>query len=160
MVRYASLQAKTLKEALYATIHSGRYPISRLAEELDMAESYLYRVALPESEDLNDRRAQSGVRFPLKKLVPLTRFTRDFQILDVVEFQCGRVAVPIPTETEQQPKDMYEKALDAVVKFGDLMKAIHTAVEDDTITCDEQQRIDAEGREVMKAIAAMICIDK
>ncbi len=62
---------KTLKEALHNTIH--RHPklsVEAIAEQIGMTTIYLYRAALPDSD--TDGPCASGMRFPLKQVVPLT----------------------------------------------------------------------------------------
>jgi len=149
---------KTLKEALYDTIHkSPNYSIAAIAEQLDMAESYLYRSALPDPDTEGPN--ASGVRFPLKKIVPLVLLTGDHQVLDVMEFQVGRVAIPLPrpngSVTQQEVRT---RAMDAVVQFGELMKEINESIADGHINEKEQARIDREGREAIQAICTLLNI--
>lgn len=150
---------KTLKEALYDTIHkSPCHSIAAIAEQLDMAESYLYRSALPDPD--TDGPNASGVRFPLKKVVPLVLLTGDHQILDVMEFQVGRVAVPLPKPQENQNQDeIRARAMFAVVQFGDLIREVNDSIADGVISEKEQELIDKEGRATIQAICALLSIN-
>ncbi len=151
-------QTKTLKDAIYETIHHSDISIGQLAERLDMGESYLYRAALPDPD--TDGPNASGVRFPLKKVIPLCRITGDYQVLDVMEHQVGRVAIPLPKPDGYSKKEIQTKALEAAVEFGELIKEVTSSVEDGTITEKEQQRIDKEGREAIQAICLLLNINR
>ncbi|MGB3209456.1 MAG: phage regulatory CII family protein [Desulforhopalus sp.] len=148
-------QTKTLKDALYDTIHhNGSLTIEAIAEQLDMTKSYLYRSATPDADTDGER--ATGVRFPLKQLVPLIRTTGDFQVLDLIEFTLGRVALPLPKIGSLTTKDVHANALNAVVQFGDLIKEIQISIADGQISEKEQDRIDKEGREAIQAIMLLL----
>ncbi|MCB2218031.1 MAG: hypothetical protein KQH59_18365 [Desulfobulbaceae bacterium] len=148
-------QPKTLKEALYNTIH--RHPeltISAMAEQLNMAESYLYRSALPDQD--TDGPEASGVRFPLKQLVPLIRLTGNFQALDLIENSLGRVAIPIPAADKIDVDRLQSKAIHSASEFGRLMGEVHNAMLDGTISEKEKQKICRVGWEAVTAIMQVI----
>lgn len=148
-------QVKTLKQAIYDTIHHHEtLSVAAIAEQIDMAPSYLYRAATldPDTEGPE----VSGVRFPLKYLMPLVRVTGDFQILDLIEFSLGRVAIPIPKPEKTNTSDLQTKALNAVIEFGDFIKAVTLSIQDGTITCDEQQKLEREGNEAIQAIMILL----
>jgi hypothetical protein len=148
-------QPKTLKEALYNTIHRHpRLSISAMAEQLNMAESYLYRSALPDQD--TDGPEASGVRFPLKQLVPLIRLTGDFQALDMIENSLGRVAIPIPSTEKISVDKLQTKAIHSASEFGRLMSEVHGAMVDGTISDREKQKICKAGWEAVTAIMQVI----
>lgn len=151
-------QTKTLKEALYDTIHHGRIPPKAIAEQLGMARSYLYRSAT-EDPDQGDERS-TGVRFPAKQIVPLIRATGDYQVLDLMEFQLNRVAVPVPDPGALTVKDIRVQAMRAMVEFGDLIKQIEESLEDGVVTEKERSLIEKEGMEAVKAIMLLIHTNK
>lgn len=158
MMTISKRYTKTLKDALYDTIHkSNSHSIEGLAEQLDMGVSYLYRAALPDPD--TDGPTASGVRFPLKKVVPLCRLTGDYQILDVLEFQVGRVAIPISKNKNMSQQDVQEKALNAVVSFGKLIEGVHSSSADGVITAEEQTEIDRQGRQAIQAICMLLSLD-
>jgi hypothetical protein len=145
--------AKTLKDALYTTIHNNKLSIEAIADPLNMAPSYLYRAALPDPD--TDGPNASGVRFPLRQLVPLIRITGDCGVLDLIEFQLGRVAIPIPKH-HHDPADIQTKAIESVVKIGKLVKGIRDSISDGKISAKEQVLIEKEGREAIQSIMALI----
>jgi len=148
-------QTKTLKEALYDTIHHHHsLTVEAIAEQLDMPKSYLYRAALPDMD--TDGENASGVRFPLKQLVPLIRTTNDYQVLDLIEFTLGRVAITIPNKNSTTVRDVQDNALSAMVEFGELIKEIQLAIADGNISDKEQERIERDGREAIQAIMLLI----
>lgn len=148
------MKATTLKESLYRTIHHHpRLSVEAIAEELNMAPSYLARAALPD-QDMTD--TGSGVRFPLKQLVPLTRITKDFQVLDHIENALGRVAVEIPCDCDTCFPILRDGALAAAAEFGDLMQEITRSCEDGKISEAEKEQIAKEGWEAITAIVKVI----
>ena len=148
-------QTKTLKQALYDTIHHhDSLTIEAIAEQLDMTPSYLYRAATADPDTDGD--TASGVRFPLKQLVPLVRCTGDTQALDLIEFTLGRVAIPLPQKGTMSAEGVRANAMKAMAEFGELIGAIEGSLSDGQITADEQQRIDKEGREAIQSIMLLI----
>ena len=149
-------QTKTLNEALYDTIHHhDSLTIEGIAEQLGMTKSYLYRSALADPD--TDGEQASGVRFPLKQLVPLIRITSDPQVLDLIEFTLGRVAIPLPKKGTKTIKCVQQDAMSAMVEFGHLIEEVQSAIADgQIITAEEQQRIDKEGREAIQAIMLLL----
>jgi hypothetical protein len=149
-------EARTLKDALYNTIHRHpRLTVEQIAEQLDMSSSYLYRSCLPDLD--TDGPNASGVRFMLKKLVPLIRVTGDMQVMDLMERELGRVAVHIPPATPEQPsKDLERQALNAAKEFGELMQEVYESTKDQELQPDEKKRIVKEGYEAIQAIMALI----
>ncbi len=145
---------QTLKEALYNTIHRHQeLSVSAIAEELNMAESYLYRSALPDQD--TDGQNASGVRFPLKQLAPLIRLTGDFQTLDIIENSLGRVAIQLP-KGDATPGEVQKEAIKSAAEFGRLMREIHLALEDDHLSRKEKELICKVGHEAVTAIMQVI----
>lgn len=148
-------EARTLKDALYHMIH--RHPtksLEAIAEEIGMARSYLTRAALPDP-DIDDRET-SGVRFPLKKLIPLTRATGDYAALDYIERALDRVAVPVPQVSSGDCAELSDHAIKAAAEFGDLMREAHAALADGKITRYEREVIAREGYEAVQAIMMVV----
>ena len=147
---------ETLKAALYNTIHQNRKKVETIAEELGMGASYLARAALPDEDMLGaqDQRA-TGVRFPLKQLVPLIRATGDTQVLNYICHSVGLVALPIPQETSSL-KSIQKGALKASAEFGDLMREISKSCDDNILSRPERERIHKEGWEAITAIMQVI----
>lgn len=149
-------EARTLKEALYRTVH--HHPalsVEAMAEQLIMAPSYLYRAVTPDPD--TEGPEASGVRFPLRQLIPLIRITNDFQALDYIERALGRVGVPIPPVQESSlPGDICRGSITAAAEFGALMRELEYAIEDGRVTEGECERVGAAGWEAIQAIMAMI----
>lgn len=141
---------RSLKEALYETIHGYRHGVEALAEELNMTKSYLYRSALPD-EDERD----SGVRFPLKQLIPLTRATGDFRVLNYIERSLHRITVPYPAQVAR-PETLQRDAIKAAAEFGEMMSEIHARCGDGELTRKDRERIFREGWEAVEAIMCVI----
>ncbi len=145
---------RTLKEALYNTIHHHpKKSPDQMAEELNMSSSYLARAALPDAD--MDEINGTGVRFPLKQLIPLIRTTGDFQALDFIEQSLGRVAIPIPP-SRASLQTLQTDALRAAAEFGDLMTEVADSCEDNKLTKKESKKICKEGWEAIAAIAQIM----
>ena len=142
------MEALSLKEALHNTIHRhSRLSVAAIAEEVDMTEGYLYKAALPDQD--MDSATATGVRFPLKKLIPLIRATQDFQVLDFIEAALGRVAVPLPDDGVSAEE--VQTALCSTIKeFGDVVQITGRALADNRITIAEAGRIKEETWELIR----------
>jgi len=144
---------KTVREALYDTIHRSAKPLKVIADELGLSESYLTRAALPDAEDSD---TGTGCRFPLKKLIPLVRSTSDYTVLDTIENALGRVGVTLPPAGKISPAGIAHQVIAAVAEFGDLMREVESALEDGKITPADRERIQAEGFQAVQAILNLI----
>ncbi len=133
---------KTVREALYDTIHRSAKPLKVIADELGLSESYLTRAALPDAEDSD---TGTGCRFPLKKLIPLIRSTGDYTVLDTIEKALGRVGVTLPPAGKISPAGIAHQVITTVAEFGDLMREVESALDDGKITPTDLERIQAEG---------------
>jgi hypothetical protein len=142
----------TLKDCLYRTIHRNKKPLKAIAEEIEMAESYLTRGALPDPDESD---TGTGCRFPLKKLIPLIRATDDFSTLDFIEASLGRVAFSLPSG-KKDLNGVCRLTLRSVKEFGQLMAAIEKSMADDLLTVGETDRIRKEGYEAIQAIMTLI----
>jgi hypothetical protein len=143
----------TLKDCLYKTIHRNKKPLKAIAEEIEMAESYLTRSALP---DLEESDTGTGCRFPLKKLIPLVRTTGDFSTLDFIERSLGRVAVKLPDVKGASPSEICRLSLRAVSEFGALMGEVEKSMADQVILQSEIERVREEGYHTIEAILRLI----
>jgi hypothetical protein len=143
----------TLKDCLYKTIHRNKKPLKAIAEEIEMAESYLTRSALP---DLDECETGTGCRFPLKKLIPLVHATGDFSVLDFIERSLGRVAVKLPSAKVGALRDVCRLSLRAVSEFGELMQEVEKSLADNIIKPDEMERIREEGYQAIEALLTLV----
>ena len=142
----------TLKDCLYKMVHKNKKPLKIIAEEIDMSENYLYRSVTPDPDESQNG---TGCRFPLKKLIPITRSTGDFSALDFIEHSLGRVAIFLPIGANNLP-DVYRLTMLSIKEFGELMAEIETAVAADGINPAERTRILKEGHEAVQAIMNLL----
>lgn len=142
--------SNTLKEALYNTIHGSGKSIAAIAEELNMSQSYLYKSALPDDGD-----DASGVKFPLKQLIPLIRATGDFQVLNYIERSFHRISIPYPA-TSADPDTIQIDAIAAAAEFGDMMREVSTSCAGGRFNRKDRERIHKEGWEAIEAIMRVI----
>jgi len=59
-----------------------------IADKMGISDNYLYRMCLPDDE--------SGVKFPLDKLIPLMNATENYSILEYLANLCGFLLVKSP----------------------------------------------------------------
>ena len=145
---------QSLKDALHDTIHRHQTKSVRaMADEMGMAESYLYRSALPDQDTGGD--GASGVRFPLKMLIPLIRTSGNFAVLDYIEHTLGRVAIPLP-KVSSELSEISRKAIRSAREFGELMAECDRSIADGTITKEEAKRIEQEGYGALQAISVLV----
>lgn len=142
----------TLREHTYETVHRNRKPLKQIAEDVGMSVSYLTRCALPDTEENENG---SGCPFPLKKLVPVVRATGDFQMLDHIEHELGRVAIVLPKPNASHPQ-VYKLTLRAVKEFGELMGNLDESMADGRLTDKERDHVIHEGQEAMQAIVNLL----
>lgn len=141
-----------LKDAIYETIHHSKKPLKQIAEDVDMSVSYLTRAGLPDSSEMENG---SGCPLPLKKVVPITVSTGNFAILDCMEWQVGRVAIPVPDADKCLP-DLCRITLRSVSEFGHLMSEVEGSLKNNVIERHEIARIRTEGYHSIQAIAALL----
>lgn len=144
---------KTLKEALYDTIHRGEKPLKAIAEEIGVSSNYLTRSALP---DLEESETGTGCRFPLNKIIPLVRATNDYSVLDAIEHSLGRIGVLLPPPGRTSTAIMAHLSIKTIGEFGELLKEIERANEDRKITAAERERIQREGYQAIQSILQLM----
>lgn len=105
---------KTLKEAIYQTIHRNvGKSIDDIAEDCGISASSLYRYGA-------DEETSSHAELPLRKLLPILNSTDDDSILDYLDARRGRIAFNIPKadlpkyEEGELVDDYQQKTIDAV----------------------------------------------
>lgn len=146
----------TLKSILHETIH--RHPtkgVAEIAEEIEISESYLYRAALPDKDDVSNPDLATGCRFPLKKLARLIQVTGDYRVLDHIEAQVGRVAFNVPDKAPGQEL-VHRQLSKSITEFGELIQAVGDSIQDGTITRPERERCKKEGYDLIQAVALLL----
>lgn len=79
---------ETLKDRLYKTAHRSKRPLKFIADKMGISENYLYRMCLPDAE--------SGVKFPVDKLIPLMDAAENYTVLEHLANMCGFLLVKAP----------------------------------------------------------------
>lgn len=133
---------RSLREALYAMVHRSDCPAKVQAEELGVSLSYLENAANPNLEG-------EGWNYQLRLLVPHTRMTRNFAVLDYIEQALGRVAVPvIPPASPLAPKATIEllsgHVLGVAKELGEAAQVIERSVRDRKLDAEEARRCQKE----------------
>lgn len=86
---------KSLKDALYETVHRGDKPPKQIADETGISYNYLMRSALD---------TDSGCDFNAKHLVPLMKAAGNYEALKVIAELCGFLLVKSPRGTKKGAK--------------------------------------------------------
>lgn len=147
----------TLKDNLYRTIHQNKKSLKAIAEEIGMSENYLYRSALPDTDESD---TGTGCRFPINKMIPLIRSTDDFSVLDYIERNLGRVAIAIPPKRQKPLSDMCRSTVRATAAFGELVSTIEKSLADGTMEKSECDLIQDEGYKAIQTILALMQLSK
>ncbi|WP_305043875.1 phage regulatory CII family protein [Geoalkalibacter sp.] len=142
-------KAETYNEAVYAVVHGSGVPIKQLAARAGIAESTLYNCANPNMEEPALAR---------KHIIPLTLATRNFEILDFFEEQCGRVAYELPAA--DCPLSEIAKEVSTVTrKFGVLLLRVSQALENDgRVDGEELAGIRAAGTALHRGLARLLAV--
>ena len=123
----------TLKDVLYRVVHENQHFTPRqLAEELGMSYSMLCNSANP---DLPEFKLQA------RNIIPITRATNDFRLVDYIEAAVGRVAFALP----EIPKKL--SAIDTLIasnvqQFGNALADIGAALQDGEVDNFEMKQIE------------------
>lgn len=136
----------TLQEAIYESIHHGKQPLKAIAEDLGMTENNL---------------TQIGLEYPnshlwAKRIPPIIRSSGVYLILDVLEHSVGRVGFTLPTVSERPTADICKLTMKSMSEFGELVKEIEKAINNNKIEQPEKKRILKEGHEAIKSILTLM----
>lgn len=77
----------TLKDVLHKVVFESKLSARQIAEELGISYSMLTNAAHPELDTF---------KFAARYVIPITKITGDFRLLDFMEQSCGRVAFALP----------------------------------------------------------------
>jgi len=134
----------TYDEAVYEVVHHSNVPPKQIADYLGIGESTLYNAANPHLNETSLSR---------KHIVPITRRTRNFAILDYFEHACGRVAFEVPAAGGTFT-DVTREVSALAREFGELLATIAAALEDNgRIDRDELPVFNERCLEMIKAVA-------
>ena len=148
----------TLKDILYDMIHRHHTKsLEQIAEEIGMSNSYLARAALPDKDTVDNPDLATGVRFPLKKLIPLIRATDDFQLLDHIEVTLGRVAFSLPRRHPETTQELHQQLSDSIKEFGEFIAVVGDSIADGKLTVPERERCRKEGYDLIQVVSRLLC---
>lgn len=111
----------TYDEAVYDMVHKSNVFPKQLADALGIGESTLYNAANPHMPETSLAR---------KHIIPATRLTKNFAILDYMEHACGRVAFEIP-KVGNSFSEVAMEAAAATEHFGALLRRLGEALGND-----------------------------
>ena len=128
---------RTLKEAIYDTLHHSAKPLKAIADEINLAQSTVTRWGLPDDDP-----DASGSPMPLRYLLGLTRITGNFAIIEYLCATLGGVFVKIPSGEEG---DDVKTTLKAIKEAGAWVELSARTMLDGTISDDELAKLVKKG---------------
>ncbi len=120
----------TLKQALYRLVHQSSLTVEQQAEQLGLSPSYVYNAANPNLDETH--------HYQLRHLIPHTTLTRNLCVVDFIEQQLGRVAVPVV-----QQMDLFRSTavridlLSVATEFGEAAASLKRGLADGNLTPTE-----------------------
>ena len=142
----------TLREALYAVVHRSTKPAKVQAEELNISYSYLCNAANPNLEG-------EGFDYQLRYLLPHTRMTGNFAVVNFIERALGRVGIPIlgrralPRSERQATVD--RELLGVAKELGDAAAEVQRCLKDGSLSPAEAHRCRKEVWELIEQAAVV-----
>ncbi|MDX9788863.1 MAG: hypothetical protein RBT11_18955 [Desulfobacterales bacterium] len=117
-----------------------RYPIKRLAGDLNKAESSLR----------NELTQQNGYKLGLWDAVLIMQKTGDLTALNMLEEYFHRIAFPIPSPNDHSPHPLMRLMADMSKEFGETIGALSDAWRDGVISKAEIKRCLKENQDLIK----------
>ena len=136
----------TLKDVLHRVIFENDLTPRQMAEQLGVSYSMLTNAANPELDSF---------KFAARHVIPLTKLTKDFRLLDFMEASCGRVAFSLP-EIPKRSQEIDRLVANNVQLFGNVLADIGLALEDGRIDGFEIKRIEADLLDQVRTAMALL----
>ena len=141
---------ETLGQALYQLVHNSPQSVAVQAEQLNLSPQFVYNIGNPNLES-------EGVAYPLKHLIPHTRLTQNFIVLDCLEQQVGRVGVTLPSvEGAVQPAtvdNLPAYICQLMSEIGDVARESAARLADGALSHEDRVRLQKEVQDVLQRAA-------
>lgn len=133
----------TLKQSLYQLVHQSPLSVEQQAEQLGLSPSYVYNAANPNLDET--------FHYQLRHLIPHSKLTRNLCVVDFIEQQLGRVAVPVVQQLDlYRPASMRIDLLGVATEFGEAAAALRKGLTDGKMTPAETKRFRKELWDVIR----------
>ena len=132
---------KSLDEVIHAVVLQNN--AKAIAEELNKPYSTFMREINPQDFD---------AKFAASLLIPLTRATDDFSVIDYIEQALGRVAFHVPKK-KNISKQLIAYLSKLTKDFGGLLEVLSETIEEGCVTQDDIDRCNRCGYETIQAVA-------
>lgn len=133
----------TLKQSLYRLVHQSPLTVEQQADQLGLSPSYVYNAANPNLDDT--------FHYQLRHLIPHTKLTRNLCVVDFIEQQLGRVAVPVVQQLDlYRPASMRVDLLGVATEFGEAAAALKKGLQDGKMSPAETKRFRKELWDVIR----------
>ncbi len=127
-----------IDQAVYDTVHNSEISAKEIAQRLGMSHQVLLNKANPQSE---------FHKLTLREALAVQLITGNRRIHKAIEVELG-----LGANEKQQHTNILESVLVASREHGDVMRAIHEALEDGRFTLREREQCQ---REIDEAVAAL-----
>lgn len=138
-------EPRTFAEAVDCALHHSALPLADIAEQISVNPGYL-RTAASQYDETHQLQA--------RLIVPITRATGNFALLDYLERSVGRVAIRLP-EADTGDGNLFEQGARLAKEMGDTFEAVRAALADGRVTAEELDRIAREMHEMHQAAAVL-----
>lgn len=136
----------TLKDAVYEVVHNSGVPVKVLADDTGIGLSYLYNAANVNLEEF---------QLQAQMIIPLTKRTGNYAILDRMEAAVGRTAIRLP-EAGKEPIAITDNIFAMVRQVGELSGQFLEAQKDNIIDSIEGKRMEKITMELIQSCAEFI----
>jgi hypothetical protein len=144
---------ETLGQALYHLVHHSPQSVAAQAEQLHLSPQFIYNIGNPNLE-------VEGVAYPLKHLVPHTRLTRNFVVVDFIESQLGRVGVFLPSvEGVVAPataENLPASVCRLMQEIGDVARESTQRLHDRELSHEDRLQLQKEVHDVLQLAAQIL----
>lgn len=151
-------QPASFAEAAHCLIEHSELAVKDLVGRLSsdygihVTPGYLYESANPFRQD--DR----GGYMQARLIIPLAQITGNHVLIDYMERQLGRVAVPLPRMDDTAGRETFEAGCAAVREFSQALEQFTGALADGHVTREELERLKHEAHESVQATLRLVSI--
>jgi len=141
----------TFKDVLHRVVFEcSEYSARQIAEGVGVSYSMLCNASNPELEDF---------KLAARHIVPVSKMTNDYRLLDFMEASCGRVAFLLP-ELPRTMAGVDNLVAENVRLFGGALNSIGEALKDGVIDDIELKRIEVDLLDQVRKAMALLQVLK
>lgn len=138
---------QTFKGALHEVVFNSKVPAKRLCEDVGKGYTYLANAS-------NESQEESHLRG--KDIVPITKATGNFALLDFMEAACGRVAFKIPELDKHESASFNEAVITTIEHLGELSRKYREFMSDNILSVNEKRELESTKFEIMRHVMGLL----